>query len=168
MPKLDRRQGLIDLGVAVLKTLFLTTIVSDVHELHKVFNELQGSQTKFIHSVSKQVTYMKQLNALPVINSGTIANLSRIVKDVGIHSHDKFKDVTRDILWLIVTIHNQSESYMVIRQLEFALLQLTQQLIELMDAISYILLGKIPVNLLNPTTMHNILRNVSFHLPESY
>jgi len=24
------------------------------------------------------------------------------------------------------------------------------------------------VNLLNPSTMHNILRNVTFHLPESY
>jgi hypothetical protein len=59
---------------------------------------------------------------------------------------------------------------MVIWQLEFALLQLTQQLSEIMDAILYILLGELPVNLLNPTTstMHNILRNVSFQLPENY
>jgi hypothetical protein len=37
-----------------------------------------------------------------------------------------------------------------------------------MDAIPYTLLGELPVNLLNPTTMHNILRNVSFNLPEGY
>ena len=108
------------------------------------------------------------MDALTGVNSGTIANLSSIVKDVVIHSHDKFKDVTRIILWLSVTIHNQSDLYMVIRQLEFDLLHLTQQLSEVMDAISYILRGKLPVDVLNPTTMHNILRNVTFHLPESY
>jgi len=37
-----------------------------------------------------------------------------------------------------------------------------------MDAISYIFLGKLPVNLLSPVTMHNISRNVLFHLPECY
>jgi hypothetical protein len=57
---------------------------------------------------------------------------------------------------------------MVIRQSEFAQLQLTQQLNELMDAISHIFLGKLPVNLLSPTTMHNISQTVSFHLPECY
>jgi len=168
LPKLDQRQGLIDFCGAVLKTLFRSAIFCDVHELHEVFNELQGSQTDVIHSISKQVTYKKQLDALTGVNSDTIANLSSIVKDVVIHSHDKFKDVTRVILWLSVTIHNQSDLYMVIRQLEFDLLHLTQQLSEVMDAISYILRGKLPVDVLNPTTMHNILRNVTFHLPESY
>ena len=37
-----------------------------------------------------------------------------------------------------------------------------------MDAIQCILLGKLPVNILNPTTLRNILRNVSLHLPEGY
>ena len=101
-------------------------------------------------------------------DSNAIANLSSIVNDVVIRSHDKLKEVTRVILWLNVTIHNQSELYMVIWQLEFAVLQLTQQLSELMGAIQCILLGKLPVNLLNPPTLHNILRNVSLHLPEGY
>ena len=57
---------------------------------------------------------------------------------------------------------------MVIRQLQFALLQLTHQLSKLMDAIQCILLGKLHVNILNPTTLHDILRNVSLHLPEGY
>ena len=33
-------------------------------------------------------------------------------------SHENFKQVTRDILWLNVTVHNQSELYMAVRQLE--------------------------------------------------
>jgi hypothetical protein len=55
---------------------------------------------------------------------------------------------------------------MVTRQLEFALLQL--QLSELMNDIQCILLGKLSVNLLKPSTLCNILRNVSLHLPEGY
>jgi hypothetical protein len=76
------------------------------------------------------------------VNSGAIANLSRIIKVFVIHSHDKFLEFARDMLWLNVTIHKQSELYMVIRQLEFGVLQLTQQLSEMMDAIQSILLGK--------------------------
>jgi hypothetical protein len=41
---------------------------------------------------------MKYVDAVRGVNSGSIANLSVIVKDVVIHSHDKFKDVTSDIL----------------------------------------------------------------------
>ena len=70
------------------------------------------------------MTYIKNLDTITGVEADVIANLSSIIKDVVIHSHDKFKEVTRDILWLNVTIHNQSELYMVIRQLEFALLQL--------------------------------------------
>ena len=65
-----------------------------------------------------------------------------------------------------VTIYNQSELSTVIRQLEFALLQLTQQQSELMNDIQCILWGKLSVNLLNRTALCNILRNVSLHLPE--
>jgi len=32
----------------------------------------------------------------------------------------------------------------------------------------YVLLGKLPINLLNPVTLHNILKNVSSQLPEGY
>jgi len=37
-----------------------------------------------------------------------------------------------------------------------------------MDAIQVIIMEKLPVNLINPTTLHNILKNVSLHLPENY
>jgi len=37
-----------------------------------------------------------------------------------------------------------------------------------MNDIQCILLGKLSVNLLNVTTMYNILRNVSLHLPAGY
>jgi len=58
LSKLNRRRSPIDFGGAVLKTLFQTAIISDVYELHEVFDELKSSQTGVIHSISKQVTYM--------------------------------------------------------------------------------------------------------------
>jgi hypothetical protein len=55
-----------------------------------------------------------------------------------------------------------------IRQLEFSILQLTQRLDELTNAIQYLVMGSLPANLINPITLHNILKNVSFHLTENY
>ena len=49
LPKLDRLRGLVDFGGAVLKTLFGTATVPDIHDLHEVISELQSSkETLFI------------------------------------------------------------------------------------------------------------------------
>jgi len=111
----------------------------------------------------QRVTYIKKLDTVTSVNSHAIANLSGILKDVMIKSDDKFKQITRDILWLNVTMYNYSELFMIIRQLEFAILQFTQQINNIMDAMQYVLLGKLHINLLKPVTLHNILKNVSSH-----
>ena len=85
-----------------------------------------------------------------------------------IDSRDRFLETTRDILWLNLTVHSQSEVYMAVRQLEFALFQLTQQVDELLAAIQYALQGKLPVTLIGPSVLNSIICNVSFHLPEGY
>jgi len=85
-----------------------------------------------------------------------------------IDSHDRFFETTRDILWLNVTVHSQSEVYMAVRQLEFALFQLTQRVDQLLAAIQYALQGKLPVTLIGSSVLYDIVRNVSFHLPGGY
>ena len=50
---------------------------------------------------------------------------------------------------------------MAVTQLEFAILQLTQQIDELLGTTQSILQGKLPTALINPTILHNILRNVT-------
>jgi hypothetical protein len=37
---------------------------------------------------------------------------------------------------------------------------------KLTDALQCLLLGKLPVSLVNPTLLHDIIRNASFRLPE--
>ena len=48
------------------------------------------------------------------------------------------------------------------------MLQLTQQICELVATVQYVLQGKLPINAIDPTTLHNILRNVSLNLPANY
>jgi len=48
-----------------------------------------------------------------------IANLSNIVKNDIIQSHNRFQEIARDILWLNVTLFNHSELLVTIRQLEY-------------------------------------------------
>jgi hypothetical protein len=57
---------------------------------------------------------------------------------------------------------------MSVRQLEFALLQLEKQIDQLLAAVQYTLIGKLPVTLISPSTLQSILRNISLHLSENY
>ena len=153
-----------------MKTLFGTPVVSDVHELLEVFNELQSSQTGIINSISKQVKYMKQLDALKGVDSGAKANLSSVIEDVVIHSYDKFREVTRDIVWLIVIIHNHGNSAVRIRSV--AVDPATKRTDGFHKIHTFRRVTSKPPQLnstqLNSTTLYNILRNVSLHLPEGY
>jgi hypothetical protein len=66
-----------------------------------------------------------------------------------------------------MTIYNHGVLFLVIRQIEFALLELTQQ-VEMLIAVQHILLGKLPITIVKPKILHNILRNISLCLPENY
>jgi len=76
--------------------------------------------------------------------------------------------MTRDIWCLNVTIHCQSEIYMAVRQLEFGFLQLIQHVDELLSSMLSILGGILPMTLVNPWILYNILQNASLKLPENY
>jgi hypothetical protein len=71
-------------------------------------------------------------------------------------------------MWFNVTVHGQSEMYTTIRQLEFALLHLVQQLDDLFAAIRCVIQGNLPIKLIDPATLQDILRNVTLNLPDSY
>jgi len=71
-------------------------------------------------------------------------------------------------MWLNLSLFNQSALFTVIRDLEYALLQLTHQVDELLMAVQYSLSGKLPITIMSPNILHSILRNVSLCLPENY
>ena len=62
----------------------------------------------------------------------------------------------------------KSELYLHIRQLEYSLMLTVQQIGELFYSVQYALLGKLPVSLVTPITLHSILTNISLNLPDNY
>ena len=135
LPRLDRRRALVNFGGKILKTLFGTAITSDIHVLHNVLNELKFQNSDISHSLANQFTYAKELNTAVKIDTEAIANLSNIIRHNMIQSHEKFQQVARDMLCLNITLFRQSELHTVIRQLEFTLFQLVQQIDDLFNII---------------------------------
>jgi len=143
-------------------------MVADAHKLHESLNDLQASYLDVAHSLSDQLTYIKKFDFSIDLNTDAITNLSSIVNDVVIQSQERLQEVTKEIMWLNISFFGQSELHTAIRQLEFALLQLTKRFDEVTNAVQYMSLGKLPISFVNPTTLHNILRNVSLQLPENF
>jgi hypothetical protein len=90
------------------------------------------------------------------------------LKNKKIQSHDKYQQIIWDIAWLNMTIYNNSVLFLVGRQIELALLQLTQQVDEMLVAVQNILLGILPISIANPKILQNILCNISLCLPKYY
>jgi len=45
-----------------------------------------------------------KLDTITNVNADAITNLSGITRDIMIKSQDKFRDITRDLLWINMTI----------------------------------------------------------------
>jgi regulator of replication initiation timing len=67
-------------------------------------------------------------------------------------------------MWLNLNLFGHSKIFTAVRELEFTLLHLIQRVDELLAAIQHAIQGKLSVNLINPTTLHNILRNEGYEL----
>ena len=61
-------------------------------------------------------------------------------------SQEKFREIATKLDWGNL----QREAAMAIRELEFMLTQLELSLDELMDAMQYVTIGRVPVNLISP------------------
>jgi len=92
--------------------------------------------------------------------------MSTIVKNELVQSHDRYVKLTGDVMWSNLTFFNQSVLFTVIRELEFALIQLTHQVDELQMAVQHSLSGKLPMTILSPNILHRILRNISLFTRE--
>jgi len=108
-----------------------------VHLLHDVVNDLHQRNVDIVHSLANQLTYVKDLSTTTKVNADAIANLSTILRDQVIQTHDELQSMTKEILVFNVTLIGQSTLFMHIRQLEFGLLQLTQQVDKLLNSLQF-------------------------------
>jgi len=116
LPRVDPRRGLLDVGGLVLKHIFGTATVTDIHLIHDVVDELRQRSSDIAQSVSNQLTYVKDLGK---INAEATAKSSRVVKDQMIWSHDQFLSIAKDMFWLNSTLKAENSMLTVIRHLEF-------------------------------------------------
>jgi len=86
--------------------------------------------------------------------------MSTIVKNELVQSHDRYVQLTRDVMWLNLTLFNQSALFTVIRELDYALLQLTHHVDDLLMAVQYALSGILPLTIISPNVLHSVLRNI--------
>jgi hypothetical protein len=104
------RRSLLNLGSNILKTIFGTATVSDVQELHSVLDDLQNRNSEIIHSLSNHLTYVIKVADTTSLDTESIANLSSIVKDSIIQSHD-YQQIIRDVFWFNITFLWHTTTY---------------------------------------------------------
>ena len=72
---------------------------------------MQLKNSDIAHSLSNQLTYVKDLSTSSKINADAIANLSSTVKDQIIQSQGRFFQIVRDVSWLNSTLYDQTTMY---------------------------------------------------------
>jgi hypothetical protein len=83
-----------------------------------------------------------------------ISALSEKVKQV-MPDTQKWADQSKTVIhWLNSTIYNHTTIFTCIRQLEFAILQMQNEIQHFMMGIECIFLCKLPINLIPPTTAY--------------
>jgi hypothetical protein len=102
------------------------------------------------------------------INVNVVKNLSTIIKNEIVQSHEHYEKMARDILWFNMTFLNHSLLFNLVRQLEFSLLQMTLQVDEMLMGVQHSLSRKLPITIIGPGALYNILRNISVCLPDNY
>ena len=90
--------------------------MSDIHELHGVIHDLQNRNSDIVNSLANQLTYVKKVADTMSLNTESIPNLSSIVKDGIIESHDISK-LPETYFGLILHFLGQSTTYTTVRQI---------------------------------------------------
>jgi hypothetical protein len=109
-------QRLINLGGTVLKTLFDTATLADLCQLHGTTDELKSKKADIVHSLANQLTHVKGLGQNTRINTESISNMSKIVRNELVQFHDRYVQLTRNVMWLNLTLLNQSSLFTVVRE----------------------------------------------------
>jgi hypothetical protein len=99
LPGLDKRHSMLNVGGTSLKALFGTIKVTDLLQLHRTTDELKSKKAEIAHLLANQQTFVRGLDHTTRINTNVISNLSTFVKQELVQSHDRYVQLTRDIMW---------------------------------------------------------------------
>jgi hypothetical protein len=163
LPRAAPRRGLINAGGSLLKVLFGVSTVADIESLRSTVDKLHRKEDTIVHSLNQQVTYLKQLDESVKFNSQAIGSLTNALKSVAFSAKEGLQDVASKLAWY----NKQQETATIVRELEFATAKLEISINELIDAVQIVLLGNVPMNLVKPNVLRDMLKNVTMILPEN-
>ena len=152
----------------VLKWVFRVSTFSHVQELRETVDKMHRTEGDIIHSVNHQMTYLEILDSAVKCNTEAVETLSEKVKAIMLDSN-KWKDETDiAIHWLNYSLYNKSNTFIYIRQIEFAILELRTMVKEVLISLDSTMTGKLSMNLIPPVMLRNILKNVTSYFPDGY
>jgi hypothetical protein len=167
-PRADSKRAILSAAGSVFKFLFGTATIADYESLKDQVHELHSREENTVHFVNAQLTYLRDLDHLSKFNTKAVEVLSQQVKTIMLDSNLWKDRVEVTIPWLNATLFKQTNMFVHIRQLEFAILQLLIQIRQLQNGIENYLNGRLSLSLISPETLLDILKNVTFYLPDGY
>jgi hypothetical protein len=168
LPRPDKKRAVLSTVGSVLKWAFGTATLGDIGSIHETISDMQNTEADIIHSVNNQMTYLKSFDQAVKFNTEAVETLSEQVKAVMLDSN-RWKDETDlAIHWLNYTLFNQSTTFTYVRQLEFSILELKANVREMLSSLDVTMTGKLSMNLIPPTVLKNIMKNVTSYFPDGY
>ena len=82
-----------------------------MNQLHGTVDELKSKEADIVHSLANKLTYVKGLGLNTRVNADAIANMSTIVRKELVQSHDRYVELTKDIMWLNLTAQSERTVY---------------------------------------------------------
>jgi hypothetical protein len=117
LPRLDKRCAVLSAVGSVLKWAFSTATLLHVQELYEIVDKMHRTEGDIIHSVNRQMTYLKPLDSAVKFSTEAVETLSPKVKAIMLDSN-KWKDETDiAIHWLNYSLYNHSNTFTYIRQI---------------------------------------------------
>jgi hypothetical protein len=142
--------------------------MADVSNFYNTVQDLHQNQDEIVHSVNDQLTYLKSLDTTVNFNTKAVEILSGKIKSVMLDFGKWTNKVDMTTQWLNATIFNQTSTFNYIRQLEREVLELQMRVKELVHGVEQSLSGRLSLSLISPDVLLEILRNVTFFLPDGY
>jgi hypothetical protein len=168
LSSLDKRCAVLSTVCSVLKWAFGMATLSDVQGLHETVDKIHRTERDIIHSVNHQMTYLEILDSALKCNTEAVENLSEKVKAIMLDSN-KWKDETDIAIHRSnYSLYNKSNTFIYIRQIEFAILELRTTVKEVLISLDSTMTGKLSMNLIPPVMLRNILKNVTSYFPDGY
>jgi hypothetical protein len=168
LPRVDARRSILNAAGSVFKFLFGPATMADVSNFYNTVQDLYKNQDEIVHSVNDQLTYLKSLDTTVKFNTKVVEIISEKIKSVMLDFGKWTNKVDMTTQWLNATIFNQTSIFNYIRQLELEVLELQMRVKELVHGVEQSLTGRLSLSLISPDVLLEILRNITFFLPDGY